>query len=193
VRRDPTPTSPAKFVTRVNQEREPDGVAIFEVLGVAYFATVDEGDSWGPSYDTASNARTVGGRTLSVFRLADGAFVGDTGNRIDFASNATGRWGAFLEDSRARRGGSEPESMALRTVGDRVLAIVGCERANSLALVDLTNPAWPTVLGVIGIGGLSTDTARIAPEGVKIVELNERLLVLAAFEDSGTVGVFELR
>jgi hypothetical protein len=192
VRNDPTSTSPAKFINRLNQEREPDGVAIFEVEGVEYFATVDEGDSWGPSFDTPSNSRTVGGRTLSVFRLSDGAFVGDTGNRIDFAANAAGRWGAFLESSRARRGGSEPENMAVTTFGDRVIAVVGCERANCLVLVDLTNPAWPGVIGLAGIGGLSTATARIAPEGVRIVEFGGRTLVLAAFEESGTVGVYEL-
>jgi len=193
VRRSPTPTSPARFVNPLNTEREPDGVGHFAVRGVEYFVTADEGDTWGSDYTQSSNARQRGGRTLSVFRLADGALMGDTGNRLDVWVNAAGRWGAFIEDSRARRGASEPENLDVVTWGDRVLCVVGLERANALALVDLTNPACPGVIGGAGIGGLSTATARAAPEGIRIVEYAGRTLVLVAFEASGTVGIFEIR
>ncbi len=192
-RNDPTATSPAKFVQPLAVEREADGVALATLAGTPCFVTADEGDTYGPDYTTASDLRQRGGRTLSVFRLSDGALLGDTGNALDFACNAAGRWGAFLESSRARRGGCEPENLDVTSFGDRVLAVVGLERANAVALVDLTHPAYPSVIDLAGIGGLSAATARTAPEGIKIRTVGGRTYAFVAFELSGTVGLFEIR
>ncbi len=172
---------------------EPDGIVVATLGGVLCFVTADEGDTFGATPTDSSSSRFRGGRTVSVFRASDGVFLGDTGNRLDALVNATGRWAAFVEPgSRPRRGGCEPENLALVTWKDRTLVVVGLERANALALVDVTDPRAPTVLEVVGIGGLGA-AARQAPEGIKVFTAEGRTFVLAGHEVSGTVGLFEVR
>lgn len=183
---------PASLVNPLNVTREPDGASVVTLGGTPCFLTVDEGDSWGPAYNTASNSRVRGGRTLSLFQLSDGAFLGDTGNQFALAADRTGRWQGLIDASRARRGGTEPENVDTVVLDGRTLAAVGLERANAVALVDVTCPAFPTVLDIDGIGGL-TPGARLAPEGIKIRTVGGRTFVFAAFELSGTVGIFEIR
>lgn len=179
------------------REREPDGVAAAVLGGELCFLTVDEGDTFGATATEASNSRTRGGRTVSIFRASDGALLGDTGNQLDAAANAAGRWAAFVEPaSRPRRGGSEPENLDLVTWTwrgqARTLAVVGLERANAVALVDVSDPRAPTVVDLAGIGGLGAN-ARSAPEGVKAFVHEGRTFVLVGHEVSGTLGVFEVR
>lgn len=177
----------------LQREREPDGIVAVTLAGVPCFVTADEGDTFGATPTDSSSSRFRGGRTVSVFRASDGALLGDTGNRLDAFANAAGRWAAFVEPgSRPRRGGCEPENLALVTWKDRTLVVVGLERANALALVDVTDPRAPTVLEVVGIGGLGA-AARQAPEGIKVFTAEGRTFVLAGHEVSGTVGLFEVR
>jgi hypothetical protein len=185
---------PAIFKDLLQREREPDGVAVATLGGLPCFLTVDEGDTFGNTANQPSNSRTRGGRTLSIFRLSDGAFLGDTGNGLDAAANGVGRWGAFVEQAgRARRGGSEPENLDVVQVNGRTLAIVGLERANGVALVDVTDPKAPSVLDVAGIGGLTLTAARQAPEGIEIFTHSGRTFALVGYETSGTVGIYEIR
>jgi len=177
----------------LQREREPDGVVTVVLGGIPCFVTIDEGDTFGVTSADSSNSRFRGGRTISIFRLSDGALLSDTGNRLDAMVNGVGRWGAFVEaGNRARRGGSEPENADVVHWGDRTLLVVGCERANALALVDISDPYAPTVLDVAGVGGLG-GAARLAPEGIKSFVRDGRSFVLVGFETSGTVGVFEVR
>ncbi len=184
----------ANFKDLLQREREPDGVFVATLDGTPCFITADEGDTFGYNYTDASATRLRGGRTMSIFRLSDGVLLGDTGNQIDAMTNAVGRWSAFIEnDSRARRGGSEPENFDVVTIGDRVMAVLGVERAHAIQLVDISNPRAPGVVGILGMGGLSTATARQAPEGVKVFTIGSRLFVAVGYETSGTVGLYEIR
>lgn len=192
VRNSSTP-SPAVLVNPLNLPREPDGVSVAVLGGAPCFVTVDEGDTWGPAYNTSSNSRLRGGRTLSVFQLGDGALLGDTGNQFAAWADATGRWQALIDASRARRGGTEPENLDTVTIDGRTLAVVGLERANAVALVDLTSPTTPSVIDLEGIGDVTPPDTRQAPEGIKIRQVNGRTFVFVAFELSGTVGIFEIR
>lgn len=183
----------AAFKDVLQREREPDGVNTLVLDGIPCFVTIDEGDSFGALPTDSSNSRFRGGRTISIFRLSDGALLSDTGNRLDAMVNSVGRWGAFVEGgNRSRRGGSEPENADVVHWGDRTLLVVGCERAHALVLVDVTDPYAPTVLDVAGLGGLGA-SAQLAPEGIKAFVKGTRSFVLVGFETSGTVGVFEVR
>jgi len=183
----------AGFKDLLQREREPDGIAVAVLAGTLCFVTADEGDTFGATPTDSSSSRFRGGRTLSIFRASDGTLLGDTGNRLDAAVNAVGRWAAFVEPgSRPRRGGGEPENFTLVTWKDRTLAVVGLERANALALVDVSDPRGPTVLDLTGIGGLGA-VARTAPEGVKAFIFEGRTFVIVGHEVSGTVGIFEVR
>ncbi len=191
--RNSTTPAPALLVNPLNLTREPDGTSVVVLNGLPCFLTVDEGDSWGPAYNTSSNSRIRGGRTLSVFRLSDGALQGDTGNQFALWADMTGRWQALIDASRARRGGTEPENVDTVTLDGRTLAVVGLERANAVALVDVTCAAFPTVIDVDGIGDLTPPDTRQAPEGIKIRQVGGRTFAFVAFELSGTVGIFEIR
>ena len=154
--------------------REPDGVALDQTG--RFFVTADEGDT----RNGAGNSGPRGGRTVSVFDAASGAFIADTGSQLDDAANAAG----LYPDSRSNRGGSEPEVLDLTDYRGRTLVAVGLERANAVALIDVSDPTKPTVFAIAPTG--------VGPEGVKFVKRGSRLFVVCANEVSGTVTVLEV-
>ncbi len=163
--------TPAAFLATpgVTLLREPDGVAL--INGGRYLLTADEGDT----RDGAGNSGPRGGRTVSVVDVATRTVIGDTGSSLDDAAAAA----AIYPDSRSNRGGSEPEGIASVTHKGRDLVVVGLERANAVALLDLSNPTAPVVVSVTPTG--------VGPEGVAFLERRGKLWVLTANEVSGTV------
>jgi predicted extracellular nuclease len=151
--------------------REPDGIALSP--DGQFFVTADEGDT----RPSAGSSGVRGGRTVSVFNAATGALLGDTGSQLDDIAAARG----VYPDNRSNRGGSEPEVLDLAAFGGRTIVAVGLERANVVALIDVTTPTTPTVFQLIPTGA--------APEGVKLVTQNGALFVAAASEVAGTVTV----
>jgi DNA-binding beta-propeller fold protein YncE len=154
--------------------REPDGIAV-DKTG-RFFVTADEGDT----KNSAGSGALRGGRTVSVFDASTGAFIADTGNQLDDAANLMG----VYPDSRSNRGGSEPEVLDLTDHRGRTLVAVGLERGNAVALIDVTDPATPTVIAIAPTG--------VGPEGVKFMKRGSTLYVLSANEVSGTVTVLEV-
>jgi DNA-binding beta-propeller fold protein YncE len=154
--------------------REPDGIAL-DVTG-RIFVTADEGDT--RNAVGASGPR--GGRTVSVFDARSGALWGDTGSQLDDAAAEAG----LYPDSRSNRGGSEPEVLDLTHDRGLTLVAVGLERANAVALVDVSEPSAPAVISVAAAG--------IGPEGIKFFRAGSRLFVASANEVSGTVSILEV-
>lgn len=151
--------------------REPDGIAL--TRNGRIFVTADEGDT--RNAEAAGSPR--GGRTVSVFRATTGELLGDTGSQIDDAAAAAG----LYPDGRSNRGGCEPEGLDLIRHRGRVLVAVGLERANAVALVDMTAPTAPTVVSLAPVGS--------NPEGVKFMLRGRDLFVVSANEASGTLSV----
>lgn len=154
--------------------REPDGIAV-DRTG-RFFVTADEGDT----RNAAGGSGPRGGRTLSVFDADTGALLADTGSQIDDAAAAAG----VYPDGRSNRGGSEPEVLDLADYRGRTLVAVGLERANAVALIDVSDPTAPAVVDVAAAG--------VGPEGVKFFRAGSRLFLAAANEVSGTVSIFEV-
>jgi uncharacterized protein len=154
--------------------REPDGIAV-DRTG-RFFVTADEGDT----RNAAGSAGPRGGRTVSVFDAETGALVGDTGSQIDEAAAAAN----VYPDGRSNRGGSEPEVLDLTHYRGRTLVAVGLERANAVALIDVTDPTNPVVIDIAPVG--------VGPEGIKFFRVSSRLFVAAANEVSGTVSLLEV-
>jgi DNA-binding beta-propeller fold protein YncE len=154
--------------------REPDGIAV-DRTG-RFFVTADEGDT----RNAAGSAGPRGGRTVSVFEADSGALLGDTGSQIDDAAAAAN----VYPDGRSNRGGSEPEVLDLTQHRGRTLVAVGLERANAVALIDVSDPTNPVVLDIAPVG--------VGPEGIKFFRVGSRLFVAAANEVSGTVSLLEV-
>jgi uncharacterized protein len=154
--------------------REPDGIALDQTG--RYFVTADEGDTRNPS--GASGPR--GGRTVSTFDARTGDLPGDTGSQLDDAAASFG----IYPDARSNRGGSEPEGLDLTHYQGMDLVAVGLERANAVALIDVSAPENPTVIDLAVVG--------TAPEGIKFFRRHGQLFVAVANEVSGTVSILEV-
>jgi hypothetical protein len=154
--------------------REPDGIAV-DPTG-RFFVTADEGDT----RDGSGSSGPRGGRTLSVFDARTGAFLSDTGGQLDDAAAVAG----LYPDSRSNRGGSEPEVLDLVRHRGVTLVAIGLERANGVALVDLSDPLDPIVIDIAQVG--------VGPEGIKFFRVGPRLFVASANEVSGTVSILEV-
>jgi hypothetical protein len=157
--------------------REPDGI-VLDRTG-RFFVTADEGDT----RNAAGSGSVRGGRTLSVFDASTGAFIADTGNQLDDAA-ATMFNPSRYPDDRSNRGGSEPEGLDLTEHRGRTLVAVGLERANAVALVEVSDPRHPTVIDAVATG--------TGPEGIKFFNRGNRLLIAVANEVSGTVSILEV-
>ena len=154
--------------------REPDGIALDQTGKI--FVTADEGDT----RDAGGSGAPRGGRTVSVFEARTGQLLGDTGSQLDDMADAINSY----PDSRSNRGSSEPEGLDLTHARGLTLAAVGMERANAVALVDVSDPSEPVVLNAAPVG--------VGPEGIKFFHVGNRLLVACANEVSGTVSILEV-
>jgi uncharacterized protein len=154
--------------------REPDGIALDQTGKI--FVTADEGDT----RDAGGSGAVRGGRTVSVFDARTGQLLGDTGSQLDDMADAINAY----PDSRSNRGSSEPEGLDLTHARGLTLVAVGLERANAVALVDVSDPSEPVVLNAAPVG--------VGPEGIKFFHVGNRLLVACASEVSGTVSILEV-
>lgn len=170
------------FTQSLTAFREPDGLAVSP--SGKWIFTADEGDTEPKAAKTPEDLPRGGGRTMSVFDAATGMLLGDTGNQIDEAANAAG----VYPDGRSDSKGSEPETVIAFERGGVTMAIVALERASALALVEIKDPARPTVKGVYPLPRGSE-----APEGIALYHKGEKLYVLCANEKSGDLSVFEVK
>ena len=156
--------------------REPDGIAVDQTG--RFFVTADEGDT----NNAAGSGSPRGGRTLSVFDARTGAFIADTGQEIDHEAAEAG----VYPDGRSNRGGSEPEGVDLTSYRGLTLAVVALERANAVALVDLSDPTDPDVIDIASLA------PAVGPETVKFLRSGSRLFVATGNEVSGSVSILEV-
>jgi len=109
-------------------------------------------------------------------------------------------------DARSASKGPEPEGLGLGTAYGRMWMVVGLERDGGLMLYDMTNPTRPEFKSYINTsnpaGNLLQSTKKVAaagdvsPEGILIISPKDsptgKALVLASYELSGTVGIYEI-
>lgn len=143
-----------------------------------------------------------GGRSFAVLDSA-GTILFDSGNAITRLVwpygaeplNADTDKGDTL-DSRSDAKGAEPESVVAGLVHGHPYAFVGLERANAIAVFDLSDPRQPRPLPLHptsdGQGG-----GDLSPEGLCFVPAEDSptgdALLLVACERSGTVAIIAVR
>lgn len=126
---------------------------------------------------------SLGARSFSVWNGNDGALVFDSKNELDIKAIAE----KIYDDARSDDKSVEPEGIAIGTVGKKKVAFVGMERADGLAVYDVTDPKNPVFLQMLKTGD--------APEGVLFIPAKNsptlKSLVVVSSEGDGVIKVYQ--
>ncbi|MBK8566532.1 MAG: choice-of-anchor I family protein [Saprospiraceae bacterium] len=195
----------------------PDAIECFEVGGVTYAITANEGDAreWGTfvesqrlgsldldptafpnadylqknellgrlnvlSYDGDTDGDgdldeiySFGGRSFTIWNLATGAAVWDSGDDLEAITAADPTWGSIFNASntnpasfknRSDDKGPEPEAVTIAEIEGKTFAFIGLERIGGVAVYEVTNPAAPEFIQYINTR--SFGTGDLGPEGL---------------------------
>ena len=125
---------------------------------------------------------SFGARSFSVWNGNTGAQVFDSKNELDKKALALG----VYDDTRSDDKAAEPEGIHIGKVGNKMVAFVGMERVDAVAMYDISNPAAPVFLQMIKCGD--------APEGVLFIPAKDsptkRSLLVVSSENDGFVKIF---
>jgi len=123
-----------------------------------------------------------GGRSFSIMD-DNGNIVYDSGDLIEQAAISAG----VYDDGRSDDKGVEPENITVSNVNGHMLAYVALERANSVAIFDVTNPYDVKFLDIVDVKG-DTETGYEEPEGVTT---GDGLLIVSNEGETG-LAVYEI-
>jgi hypothetical protein len=125
----------------------------------------------------------VGSRSFSIWNPDNGNLVYDCGRLLE-DQVITANW---YDDARSDDKGVEPEGVTVGRINNRAVAFVGMERADAVAVYDVSNPTAPTLLRMLQTGD--------APEGVLLVRAtqspNQKSLLVVSSEADGTVKFYQ--
>ena len=125
---------------------------------------------------------SLGARSFSVWNGLTGAQVFDSKNELETKAIANN----VYDDARSDDKGSEPEGITIGKVGNKIIAFVGMERVDAVAIYDITNPTTPVFLQLIKCGD--------APEGVLFISAKDsptkKSLLVVSSENDGVVKVY---
>ncbi|MGO4956307.1 esterase-like activity of phytase family protein [Luteococcus sp. Sow4_B9] len=141
----------------ITAPREPDSIGWVDGRHVAI---ANEGDWKG------------GTRGWTIFDATSGKVTWDAGNSLEQAVIANGHW----PEGRAAKKGVEPEGLAVATFNGKRYAFVGSERANVVAVYDVSKPSKPRYLQMLP----STN----GPEGLLPVPSRNLLVVSSEVDEA---------
>lgn len=125
---------------------------------------------------------SFGARSFSVWNGNSGSLVFDSKNELEQKVIAAG----IYDDSRSDDKGAEPEGITIGQIGGKKIAFVGMERADAVAIYDVTNPLTPIFLQLVKCGD--------APEGVLFVPATsspiQKSLLIVSSENDGVIKVY---
>ncbi|RYY33919.1 MAG: alkaline phosphatase [Sphingobacteriaceae bacterium] len=125
---------------------------------------------------------SLGARSFSVWNGSNGNLVFDSKNELDKKTIAAD----LYDDGRSDDKSVEPEGIAIGAIGRKKVAFVGMERADAVAVYDVTNPTAPVFLQLLTSGD--------APEGVLIIPARQsptkKSLLVVSSENDGVVKVY---
>jgi len=164
----PQETGLIQFKETITRRREPDAVAWIDD---DTFATANEGDY------TDENGEEGGSRSFTLWNI-DGTVEYEAGASFEYELARAGHY----NEARSADKGSEPEGLEVATFGERRVLLVGSERANAVAVYDVTS-GKPEFLHVLPTG--------IGPEGLKAIA--DRNLLAVSAEVDGLDEGFAIR
>jgi DNA-binding beta-propeller fold protein YncE len=125
---------------------------------------------------------SLGARSFSVWNGNTGALVFDSKNELDQKAIGIN----VYDDGRSDDKAVEPEGIAVGKVGNKMVAFVGLERADAVAIYDISNPQAPKFLQIIKCGD--------APEGILFIPAKDsptkKSLLVVSSEADGVVKVY---
>lgn len=125
---------------------------------------------------------SFGARSFSVWNASTGGLVWDSKNELDVKCNAIG----VYDDGRSDDKGAEPEAITIGRVGNKTVAFVGMERADAVAVYDVTDPTKPSFIKMFKTGD--------APEGLLFIPASKspigQSLVVVSSEGDGFVKIY---
>lgn len=125
---------------------------------------------------------SFGARSFSIWNGNTGMQLFDSKNELEQKAVLAG----YYDDDRSDSKGVEPEGIAIGKVGKRLLVFVGMERADAVAIYDVTNPLLPVFLQILPTGD--------APEGILFIGAkespNKRSLLVVSSENDGVIRVY---
>jgi hypothetical protein len=124
-----------------------------------------------------------GARSFSIWNGTTGQLVFDSKNELDKKANEFG----VYDDGRSDDKGVEPEAVYVSKMGDKQILFVGLERADAVAIYDISTPTAPKYLQIIKTGD--------APEGVTFIPAakspTKRSLLVVSSEGDGTIKIYQ--
>lgn len=126
---------------------------------------------------------SFGARSFSVWNGLSGELMYDSKNNLEEAVNNAG----YYDDGRSDDKGVEPEGITIGEVGGKDIAFIGLERADAVAIYNVSEPTSPKLLQVLQSGD--------APEGVLFISAkdspNKKSLLIVSSEDDGVIKVYQ--
>ncbi len=126
---------------------------------------------------------SFGARSFTIWNGNTGDLVYDSKNELDVKAKDQG----VYDDNRSDDKGAEPEAITLGKVGSKTIAFVGMERADAVAVYDVTNPTAPVFIKMFATGD--------APEGVLFIPASkspiQQSLVVVSSENDGMIKIFK--
>jgi len=150
---------------------QPDTIASYNVGGMDYIVTANEGDDreydgW-EDYDKAASLKKKKNAQFSTQLEKDI----DELNADNVQFEMVGEKAYFWEgvDARSQKKGCEPEALALAKIGAKTFAYIGLEKQGGFFIYDITNPKSPDMIDYyndINYDALPTEAGDLAPEGM---------------------------
>lgn len=132
-----------------------------------------------------SDLLSFGARSFSIWNGTTGAQVYDSGKDLEVQANTAGAY----PDDRSDAKGVEPENLTIGMIGSKRLVFVGLERADAVAVYDITD------MSNITFKQFLKTTGDDAPEGILFISAtdspNGNPLLVVSNEDSGNVTVYQ--
>ncbi|SOD99046.1 choice-of-anchor I family protein [Spirosoma fluviale] len=124
-----------------------------------------------------------GGRGFSIYNASTGQRIYEAGKTLEEKVIAAN----LYDDDRSDDKGVEPEGVTVGLINNRPVAFVGMERADAIAVYDVSNPDAPQFLQLFKTGD--------APEGVLFVPAanspNGRSMLVVSSEGDGMVKIYQ--
>ncbi|MDR7090243.1 choice-of-anchor I family protein [Cellvibrio fibrivorans] len=132
-----------------------------------------------------SDLLSFGARSFSIWNGTTGAQVFDSGKDLEVQANTANAY----PDDRSDAKGVEPENLTIGIIGSKRFVFVGLERADAVAVYDITD------MSNITFKQFLKTTGDDAPEGILFVSATDspsgNPLLVVSNEDSGNVTVYQ--